>query len=136
MASVTHAATRGPYGSASSLVSSGLSEAQAAAVLEIVRLMVNAEVEALRDELSRWQLYLALALLTQIGLVLLVVLMTRALLCPDAPAHSRLSGALEPQQTDTRSRKNGESPVNCTRFDLFQVGTGVGRPKILVAATV
>lgn len=99
MASVTHAATRGPFGSASSLVSSGLSEAQAAAVVELVQTTVSAEAEALRDELSRWQLHLALALLIQVGLVLLAALLTQALWCPAAPIHTRLWGGLELQQT-------------------------------------
>lgn len=82
--SLTHAAARSPFGPASSLLACGLSEAQATAVVEIVQTTVSAEVASLRIELARWQMYLALALMMQIGLVLVAALLTRALwyLCP------------------------------------------------------
>lgn len=66
----------------SSLIASGLNDAQAAAVVEVVEATVHSKVELLRHDLARWQLYLALLLLTQFGLFLVAAMLTSPLPLP------------------------------------------------------
>ena len=90
MAPLAHA--NAPFPSTAGLVRSGLTEDQAKAVSEMVHKTTVESVEVLKCELVRWHTYLALYMLIQIGIVLLVALMTQALRAPLPYPKAVLSG--------------------------------------------
>lgn len=69
-----------------SLVNSGLTNSQAEAIAGLVQQATGDAVDALRHEVARWHFYLAIFLLTQIGIVLLVILMLQAVREPVSPS--------------------------------------------------
>lgn len=60
------------------LIETGFTEAQAGAIADSVDAAAGNAVEALTHELARWHLYLACYMIIEIGIVLLVILITQA----------------------------------------------------------
>ncbi len=71
-----------------SLVNSGLTDSQAEAIAGLVHQATGDAVDDLRHELARWHFYLAIFLLTQIGIVLLVILLLQAVREPVSPSQA------------------------------------------------
>ncbi|WP_345818972.1 hypothetical protein ABC766_16215 [Methylobacterium fujisawaense] len=85
MASLEHANALFRPASTADLIRSGFTEAQAAAITQAVHAASSEAVDTLGKTLAKWHAYLALYLLTQIGIAILVILMVRTTGIPLPP---------------------------------------------------
>ncbi len=102
------------------LTQSGFTPTQANALATTIERSTAGAVDNLRHDLETWHVYLAMYLLIQISIVLLVMLFVQAMREPGYRALTSVSA----HRTDLISRPesaiHGESPVNLTRFAMFQ----------------
>ncbi|MCJ2143877.1 hypothetical protein [Methylobacterium sp. E-066] len=83
------------------LTGSGCTEIQARAIAKSVDAAAGEAVEALRHELVRWHIYLAMYLLAEIGIVLLAALVMGAAAPGNAPGCTCLQSHPEPRSSLT-----------------------------------
>lgn len=104
------------------LMASGFTPAQAIAIAELVQEATAAAAEALRHELSRWHCYLAVYLLSQIGISLLAILMIQILHDP-LPVRNAAWATYPLQASRSGTPIHGEHRVNQPRFEAHQSET-------------